>query len=186
MRFFLVLLTGLFLIAPASPGLAQHGGKYSKSLAPFVPSPQPVVEKMLEAAQVRPNEVVYDLGSGDGRVLVTAARKFRANSVGVEISPDLVERANQRIKDEGLERKCRVIQGDAREVDLSPADVVVLYLLTSSNEVLRPNLEKSLKPGARVVSHDFEIEEWNPSKVVQAEVHGRIHSIYVYEFPINK
>ncbi len=186
MRFFPILLTGLFLIMPASPGLAQYGGKYSKSLAPFVPSPQPVVEKMLEAAQVRPNEVVYDLGSGDGRVLVTAARKFRAISVGVEISPDLVERANQRIKDEGLEKKCRVIQGDARDVDLSPADVVVLYLLTSSNEELRPALERSLKPGARVVSHDFEIEEWNPSKVVQAEVYGRIHSIYVYEFPLNE
>jgi tRNA G37 N-methylase Trm5 len=184
MRFLLVLLTGLFVIAPASPGLAQQGGNYSKSLAPFVPSPQPVVEKMLEAANVRPNEVVYDLGSGDGRVLVTAAQKFRASSVGIEISPELVERANQRIKNEGLEKKCRVIQGDARDVDLSEADVVVLYLLTSSNEVLRPALEKSLKSGARVVSHDFEIKEWNPSKVVQAEAYGRIHSIYVYEFPL--
>ena len=186
MRYFVILLAALILIAPASPGLAQYEGKYGKSLAPYVPSPQPVVEKMLEAAKVRPNEVVYDLGSGDGRVLVTAARKFRAQAVGIEISPELVDKAKDRIEDEGVEKKCKVIQGDAREVDLSPADVVVLYLLTSSNELLRPNLEKSLKPGARVVSHDFEIQEWNPSKVVQAEVHGRIHSIFVYEFPVSK
>jgi len=175
----------LFLAAAAVPGQAQVGD-YSKSLAPFVPSPQPIVEKMLEAAQVRPNEVVYDLGSGDGRVLITASKKFRAKSVGVELSQKLVDSANDRIRREGLEKTCRVIQGDIREVDLSEADVVVLYLLTSSNELLRPNLERSLKPGARVVSHDFEFRQWNPSKVVQSEVHGRVHSIFVYEFPVSK
>jgi cyclopropane fatty-acyl-phospholipid synthase-like methyltransferase len=119
-------------------------------------------------------------------VLITAAKKYRAKSVGVEISQKLVDAANDRIEHEGLENRCRVVKGDLREVDLSSADVVVLYLLTSSNELLRPHLESSLKPGARVVSHDFEIREWNPSKVVQAEAHGRIHSIYVYEFPVSK
>ncbi len=185
MRFFLALLLALIVIAPTAPGRAQSGD-YIKSLAPYVPSPQAIVERMLEAAQVRPDEVVFDLGSGDGRVVVTAAKKFKAHSVGIEISSDLVDQANQRIKEEGLEKRCKVIHGDIREVDLSSADVVVLYLLTSSNELLRPKLEKSLRPGARVVSHDFEIREWNPSKVVQAEVHGRIHSIYVYEFPVVK
>jgi tRNA G37 N-methylase Trm5 len=182
---FLIILVALVVAAPASQGWAQIDD-FKKNLAPFVPTPQPIVERMLEAARVRAGEVVFDLGSGDGRVLVTAAKNFKARSVGVEISPELVEKAKQRIKDEGLEDRCKVIRGDIREVDLSPADVVVLYLLTSSNELLRPNLERSLRPGARVVSHDFEIREWNPSKVVQAEVHGRVHSIYVYEFPVSK
>ncbi len=176
----------LIVLAPvASTGWCQPAN-YAKSLAPYVPSPQPIVEKMLEAARVKPGEVVYDLGSGDGRVLITAAKKFKAKSVGVEISPRLVASAKAWIKREGLEGRCKVIQGDLRNVDLSPADVVVLYLLTSSNELLRPQLEKSLKPGARVVSHDFEIREWNPTRVVQAEAHGRVHSIYVYEVPVTK
>ncbi len=178
-------LVVMLAMAVTRPAFSQPGN-YSKSLAPYVPSPQPIVEKMLEAAKVKPGELVYDLGSGDGRVLITAAKKFKARSVGVEISPKLVKQARERIKREGLEDKCRVIQGDLREVDLSDADVVVLYLLTSSNELLRPRLERSLKPGARVVSHDFEIREWNPVRVVQAEAHGRIHSIYVYEWPTSK
>ena len=183
MRFSSILLAAL-LLAPA-PGLAQNSD-YSKSLAPFVPTPQPIVEKMLEAARVKPNELVYDLGSGDGRVLIAAAKKFKARSVGVEISPKLAKSAEKWIKEEGLQDMCKVIQGDLRDVDLSAADVVVLYLLTSSNELLRPRLEKSLKPGTRVVSHDFEIREWNPSRVVQAVAHGRVHSIYVYEMPVSK
>ncbi len=183
-----VAFVGLVLIL-GSAALRPVWGQskdYSKSLAPYVPSPQEIVEKMLEAAEVKPGELVYDLGSGDGRVIITAAKKFKARSVGVEISPRLVKEARERIKREGLEDRCRVIQGDLREVDLSDADVVVLYLLTSSNELLRPRLERSLKPGARVVSHDFEIREWNPVRVVQAEAHGRIHSIYVYEWPASK
>ena len=179
------MLAAILVLLILVPAGAQVDD-YSKSLAPYVPSPQPIVEKMLEAARVRPDEVVYDLGSGDGRVIVTAAKKFKAHSIGVEISPKLVKSANTRIKNEGLENKCKVIQGDLRDVDLSTADVVVLYLLTSSNELLRPNLEKTLKPGARVVSHDFEIREWNPTRVVQTEAHGRVHSIFVYEFPINE
>lgn len=178
---------GLGLVVLAF-GLASRAqvGDFSRSLAPYVPSPPPIVEKMLEAAGVRPNELVYDLGSGDGRVLITAAKKFKARSVGIEISPKLVEQARRHIKEEGLEERCRVIEGDVRAVDFRDADVVVLYLLTSSNEILRPSLEKNLRPGARVVSHDFEIREWNPAKVVQAEAHGRVHSIYVYEVPVSR
>jgi tRNA G37 N-methylase Trm5 len=176
---------GLAVLAIGLAGRAQVGD-FSRSLAPYVPSPPPIVEKMLEAAGVRPNEVVYDLGSGDGRILITAAKKFKARSVGIEISSKLVEQARKHIKAEGLDDRCRVIEGDVRDVDFRDADVVVLYLLTSSNEILRPSLEKNLRPGARVVSHDFEIREWNPAKVVQAEAHGRVHSIYVYEVPVSR
>lgn len=185
MRRCLIVMVAAMLAFAAGPALAQVGD-YSKSLAPYVPSPPEIVEKMLEAAEVKAGDVVYDLGSGDGRVLIMAAEKFNARAVGVELSPKLVGEANQRIKEEGLEQRCKVIEGDAMEVDLRDADVVVLYLLTSSNELLRPNLEHSLRDGARVVSHDFEVLGWNPSKVVQAEAHGRIHRIYVYEMPAAK
>jgi predicted RNA methylase len=158
----------------------------SKSLAPWVPTPQEIVDRLLEAGEVKAGEVVYDLGAGDGRVLIAAAKKYKAKAVGVELSPKLVDAANRRIKEEGLEDRCTVIQGDLREVDLSSADVVVLYLLTSSNELLRPSLEKTLKPGARVVSHDFEVRGWNPVRVVMAQAHGRVHRIYVYKMPVSK
>ncbi len=159
---------------------------HARSLAPFVPSPQHIVEKMLEAAQVKPNETIFDLGCGDGRVLITAARKFGARAVGVELSPNLARTATEKIRKEGLEDRCKVIQGDLMEVDLSEADVVVLYLLTSSNERLRPNLEKYLRPGARVVSHDYEIRGWKPARMESADAHNRRHTIYVYVMPSRK
>ncbi len=179
----LCLLAGFLWPAPAA---AAQTPEASKSLAPWVPTPPEIVDKLLEAGEVKANEVVYDLGAGDGRVVIAAAKKFKARAVGVEISPKLVETAMQRIKEEGLEDRAKIIHGDLREVDLSPADVVVLYLLTSSNELLRPNLEKSLKAGARVVSHDFEVRGWNPVRVVLAQAHGRVHSIYVYKMPVSK
>lgn len=185
MRLSILLLVMGLLLQPFSPAQVQPRPEV-RSLAPYVPTPQPIVEKMLDAARVQSGETVFDLGSGDGRVLITAAKRFKANAVGVEMSNQLVEKAREWIDEEGLDDKCRVIQGDLLQVDLSPADVVVLYLLTNSNEMLRPKLEKSLKPGARVVSHDFEIREWNPTRVVQAEAYGRIHSIYVYEVPVTR
>jgi SAM-dependent methyltransferase len=152
-------------------------------LAPFVPSPQNVVERMLMAANVKTGEVVYDLGSGDGRVLIMAAQRFGAKAVGVEISPKEVQASLDRVKKLKLEDKVRVVEGDLLKVDLSEADVVTLYLLTKSNEVLRPNLEKYLKAGARVVSHDYEIRGWVPNRVEEAEAYKRVHRLYVYEMP---
>jgi predicted RNA methylase len=177
-------MRGWFLLLPIAAALASQDP--SKSLAPWVPTPQEIVDRLLEAGEVKAGELVYDLGAGDGRVLIAAAKKYKAKAVGVEISPKLVEAAKSRIKEEGLEASCTVIHGDLREVDLSGADVVVLYLLTSSNELLRPHLEKALKPGARVVSHDFEVRGWNPVRVVMASAHGRVHRIYVYKMPISK
>ncbi|MBL8178879.1 MAG: class I SAM-dependent methyltransferase [Bryobacterales bacterium] len=153
---------------------------HAKSLAPFVPSPQNIVEKMLEAAQLKPGETVFDLGCGDGRVLVTAARQFRAKAVGIELSPKIAQMARDIIKQQKLDGDASVIEGNLLEVDLSKADVVTLYLLTESNSRLRPNLEKYLKPGARVVSHDFEIKGWKPVRVEEVQAHRRSHKIYVY------
>ncbi|MEZ5398061.1 MAG: class I SAM-dependent methyltransferase [Bryobacteraceae bacterium] len=155
-------------------------------LAPFVASPQNVVEKMLEVANLKPGETLYDLGSGDGRVLVTAAQRFGAKAVGVEISPKEAKESRDKIARLQLSEKCSVVEGDLLATDLSPADVVTIYLLTKSNDKLRPNLEKYLKPGARVVSHDYKIPGWTPKEVVQVEAHRRVHSLYLYEIPARK
>lgn len=155
----------------------------ARSLAPYVPSPQAIVERMLDAANLKPGETVFDLGCGDGRVLMTAAQKYRAKAVGVELSSKLVQMARDTAQRQKLQDSVKVIEGNLLEVDLSSADVVTLYLLTESNSKLRPNLEKYLKPGARVVSHDFEIRGWKPIRVEEVQAHRRMHRIYVYEMP---
>lgn len=163
----------------ALPSAAQQFGK-GESLAPYIPTPQVIVEKMLEAAKVKPGETVYDLGSGDGRIVITAARLFGAKAVGVEISEELCRTTAARVRRLGLSDKVSIIHGNLLDVDLSEADVVTLYLLTSSNERLKPNLEKFLKPGARVVSNDFEIRGWKPREVVKIASGNTTHSIYLY------
>jgi predicted RNA methylase len=136
---------------------------------------------MLEAAHVKAGDVVYDLGSGDGRIVITAAQKFGAKGVGVEIRPDLCQKARERIKSLGLEDRVSMVEGSALRVDLSPADVVTMYLLTSSNERLKPNLEKYLKPGSRVVSYEFPIKGWKPVRVIVLQTGKTEHTIYLYE-----
>lgn len=174
-----VAIPVITLLFGQSPLLAQMD--HAKSLAPFVPSPITVVERMLEAAQVKQGETVYDLGCGDGRVLITAVEKFRAKAVGVELSQKLADAARGAIKQRGYENRASIIQGNLLDVDLSNADVVTLYLLTDANSQLKPRLEKYLHPGARVVSHDFEIRGWKPVRVEEVQAHRRMHKIYVYE-----
>jgi SAM-dependent methyltransferase len=181
-----IVLMGLVAAATMSQTALAQGSRsvaQPNRLAPFVPSPQNVVERMLSAANTKPTDVVYDLGSGDGRVLITAAQRFGAKAVGIEISPKEAKASQERIRQLKLDDKIRVIEGDLLKVDLSEADVVTIYLLTKSNEMLRPNLEKYLKAGARVVSHDYEIRGWVPNRVEEAEAHKRVHKLYVYEMP---
>ena len=155
---------------------------YVNRLAPYVSSPEHVVDRMLELASIKPGETVYDLGSGDGRVVIAAAEKYKARAVGVEISPKLVAEASARIEKLGLADQVRVIQGDALKTDLSRADVVIIYLVTSLNEKLRPRFEKFLRTGARVISHDFAVPGWRPSRVEKTS-DRHPHSMYVYEMP---
>lgn len=155
-------------------------------LAPFVPSPIEIIERMLESANVKRGDVVVDLGCGDGRILVTAVQKFGAKAVGIELNPKLVKEASEMIARLGLQNHAKVIRGDIFEADLSQADVVTLYLTTGSNEKLRPKLEQSLRPGARVVSHDYGIRGWNPIDVQEVFVHNRRHKIYLYRIEPRK
>jgi cyclopropane fatty-acyl-phospholipid synthase-like methyltransferase len=170
-------VVSLAAAALAVPAFAQE------RLAPYVPSPQAVVERMLEAADLKPSETVYDLGCGDGRILFTAAREFRAKAVGIELSDSLVREARDQAQRLGLENRVTIIEGDLMKTDLRGADVVTVYLLTEVNDQLKPLFEKSLHPGARVVSHDFKIRGWKPQRVDEVTVSGRLHKIYVYVMP---
>jgi ubiquinone/menaquinone biosynthesis C-methylase UbiE len=136
---------------------------------------------MLEYAQVKADDVVYDLGSGDGRIVITAARKFGARGVGVELDPGLCRTAELRVKEQGLANRVTILQANALRVDLSPATVVTMYLMRSSNERLRPNLEKYLRPGARVVTNDYPIAGWRASRLKIVKTGSAEHRIYVYE-----
>ncbi|RJX16269.1 class I SAM-dependent methyltransferase [Candidatus Bathyarchaeota archaeon] len=144
---------------------------------PFISSPPEVVKKMLELASVNDKDVLYDLGSGDGRILITAVQQFGVKkAVGVEVREDLVKNSREEIKRLGLENHITIVHGDMYKFPLHEADVVTLFLTTSANERLKPKLEKELKNGARVVSHDYEIIGWKPVKV---ENLGQ-HKIYLY------
>lgn len=159
---------------------------HPNQLAPYVPSPVQIVDRMLDLAKIKPGEKVYDLGSGDGRVVIAAAQKFNANAVGIEISSRLVKQSKEEIKKLGLEDKASVVHGDVFDAELNDADVVILYLLRDSNNTLKPKLEKSLKPGTRVISHDYEIAGWKPIAEEKIEAHKRQHRIYVYRMPPEK
>jgi predicted RNA methylase len=169
------------LVCGAVSGRAQHRFGAAENLAPYIPTPEILVERMLEAGHVRSADIVYDLGSGDGRIVIMAAQRFNARSVGVEIRPDLCRKAEERIKLLGLEDRVRIIQDSALRVDLSPATVVTMYLMTESNERMRPNLEKYLKAGARVVSNDYPIHGWKASEMLVVRTGSAEHRIFVYE-----
>ncbi|MCP8317189.1 MAG: methyltransferase domain-containing protein [archaeon] len=150
------------------------------NVAPFVESPIDVVRKMLQVADPKPDEILYDLGSGNGRILITAAKEFKLRCVGIEIRQDLFKKAINEIKWLNLESRIKIINEDFFNVNISNADIVTLYLTTSANERLRPKLEKELKSGTRVVSHDYEIRGWMPTKIIKDDPIG--HTIYFYFF----
>jgi tRNA A58 N-methylase Trm61 len=154
-------------------------------IAPFVATPLPVVKQMLTLAQLKPGEIIYDLGCGDGRVVIMAAQEFGARGVGVEMREDLVKQALSKVSELGLDGRVKIVQSDMFKVDLAQADVVTLYLTTSANDKVKPKLESELKPGARVVSHDYEILGWRSVKVDNFCENPRLgypsHTIYVYK-----
>ena len=154
-------------------------------IAPFVATPLPVVKQMLTLAQLKPGEIIYDLGCGDGRVVIMAAQEFGASGVGVEMREDLVKQALSKVSELGLDGRVKIVQSDLFKVDLAQADVVTLYLTTSANDKVKPKLESELKLGARVVSHDYEILGWRPIKVDNFCENPRLgypsHTIYVYK-----
>jgi len=153
-------------------------------IAPFVATPLPVVKQMLTLADIKAGEILYDLGCGDGRVVIMAAQDFGARAIGVEMREDLAKQALGKVTELGLESCVKILQGDMFKVDLSQADVVTLYLTTSANDKVKPKLEAELKSGTRVVSHDYEILGWKPVKIDNFCENPRLgypsHTLYVY------
>ncbi|CAN5190684.1 hypothetical protein BH23BAC2_BH23BAC2_06710 [soil metagenome] len=145
----------------------------------YVPTRTPVLDAMLELAKVKSDDVVYDLGSGDGRIVIAAAQKYGARGVGIDIDPRRIKEANENARNAGLTDKVEFRQADLFEADFSEATVVTLYLLNTLNEKLRPILLKQLKPGTRVVSHAFEMGDWEPE--VKKEVDGT--RIFLWTIP---
>jgi SAM-dependent methyltransferase len=137
----------------------------AQSLAPFAATPPDVVDRMLTLASVGPKDVVYDLGCGDGRIVIAAARKFGARGVGVDIDPALIAQARENARRADVDSRVTFLLQDALTVDVSDATVVTLYLLSASNVKLRPILTRSLKPGARIVSHNYAMGDWEPDVV---------------------
>ena len=156
-------------------------------IAPFVPSPVQVIQFMLKLADLKVGEVLFDLGAGDGRTVILAAKTFGARAVGVELREDLAKKALSTIHDSGLADRVTIVNGDMFSVNLTSADVVFLYLTTSANEKIRPKLETELKKGVRVVSHDYEIVGWKPVKVENFCENPKLgypsHTIYLYAKP---
>jgi ribosomal protein L11 methylase PrmA len=178
-----VLLIVLF--AAAAPTLrytvtaeAQESVYDNKKIVPFVPTPQEVVDKMIELAGVKKGDTLYDLGSGDGRIVITAAKKG-ARAVGFEIDGDLIKQSRDSIQKEGVQNLAEIRQQDILTVDLSPASVITMYLLPDVNLKLRPNILSQLKPGSRVVSHAFDMGDWKPDKTER--INGR--TIYLWTVP---
>jgi protein-L-isoaspartate O-methyltransferase len=153
-----------------------------EKLAPYYPTPESVVERMLKLGDLKPGEKMFDLGSGDGRVVVMAAQKFGADATGIEMDQDLWKQSMDRIRSLGIDKKARIIRGDITKQDYSPANLLTVYLLPSSNDKIKPMLEKQLKKGTRIVSHDFMFRDWTAAKEehIEDDGEGRSHTLYLY------
>jgi SAM-dependent methyltransferase len=149
----------------------------------YVPTPQQVVDRMLELANVTSRDIVYDLGSGDGRIVITAARRYGARGIGIDIDPERVTEARENAQRAGVTDRVQFIQGDLFESDFREATVVTLYLLQSLNLKLRPKLLSELRPGTRVVSHAFDMGDWEPDHAEAVNVDGRDYMVYYWVVP---
>jgi protein-L-isoaspartate O-methyltransferase len=151
-------------------------------IAPYFPTPQSIVDKMLQLGELKAGEKMYDLGSGDGRIVIMAARKYRADATGVELDDALYKQSALRIKTLGLESRARIVHGDLLQQDYSSYDLLTIYLLPVAIQKITPIFEKQLKKGARIVAHDFELPQWAAAKVldIDDDGEGRSHRLYLY------
>jgi SAM-dependent methyltransferase len=167
---------GVAVFLGQSPLTAQN-----RSLAPYVPTPADVVDRMLGLAKVGPRDVVYDLGCGDGRIVIAAAQKFGARGVGVDIDANMINHAEANAKTAGVDRRVKFLVQDAMTVDVADATVVTLYLLSASNVKLRPILTRQLRRGARIVSHSFAMGDWEPEVVdTFRDANGTSRTLYLW------
>ena len=152
---------------------------------PYVPTPEEVVEAMLAMAEVNKDDVVYDLGCGDGRIVITAAKMYGSRGIGIDIDPQRIKECHENASKAGVESRVQFFQADLFETDFSKASVVALYLLTETNLRLRPKFLKELNPGTRIVSHDFNMGKWRADKDILIEDDWEVHSVYLWIVPAN-
>jgi tRNA1(Val) A37 N6-methylase TrmN6 len=171
---------GLLIVLLCGALLAQNGD--NEKLAPYYPTPETIVDKMLQLGGLKAGEKVYDLGSGDGRIIIMAAQKFHADAIGIEIDKDLCKLSMDKIRKLHLEKNAHIVNGDLLKQNYSSADLVTVYLLPGFIDKVQPLLDQQLKKGARVVSHDFEFKNWTPDKVenIADDGDGRSHTLYLY------
>jgi len=171
---FLAALLGAVLSAQEKTGVEK--------LAPYYPTPETIVQKMLQLGGLKAGEKMFDLGSGDGRIVIMAAEKFHANAVGIELDKELYRESSDKIQSLRLQKTARIVNGDILQQDYSSADLITVYLLPMSNDKVRPILDKQLKKGTRIVAHDFEFKDWKPEKVesIDDDGEGRSHTLYLY------
>jgi SAM-dependent methyltransferase len=167
-------------VLPASPATETPAPTRTPDVV-YVPTPPQVVNEMIRMADVKPTDIVYDLGSGDGRIVIAAAQQRGARGIGIDINPARVREANYNAKKAGVSDRVQFRQADLFETDFSEATVVMLYLLPRLNIKLRPKLLRELKPGTRIVSHSFDMGNWKPDQVV--EIDGR--TVYYWVVPEN-
>jgi SAM-dependent methyltransferase len=172
----------LFFLAPVLALTLCAQNKSGEKIAPYFPTPETIVDKMLELGGLRPGEKMYDLGSGDGRIVIMAARKYKADATGVELDESLYKQSSERIKTLGLAPTARIIHGDLLQQDYSSSDLLTIYLLPVAIDKVTPIFEKQLKKGARVVAHDFEFPKWTPARTldIDDDGEGRSHRLFLY------
>lgn len=176
----ILLLASLALLGQNNQTAQQAKGP--NLIAPYFPTPERIVEKMLQLGGLKAKEKMFDLGSGDGRIVIMAARKYKADATGVELDDALYRQSSERIKTFGLTPTARIIHGDLLEQDYSSADLLTIYLLPVAIEKVTPIFEKQLKPGARIVAHDFEFRQWTAAKTldIDDDGEGRSHRLLLY------
>lgn len=175
----------LLILAVCAAGFAQQTDPLQlpgEKLAPYYPTPETIVEQMLDLGGLKAGEKMFDLGSGDGRIVIMAARKYHADATGVELDHDLVVESQAKIRQLGLQKEARIIYGDILAQNYSSANLLTIYLLPESNVKVRPILESQLKKGTRIVAHDFEVGGWKPVKTVTIpdDGEGRSHTLFLY------
>jgi hypothetical protein len=176
-------LTVLVAVAAGAQAPAPSQAPKKPLDVPYVPTNDRVVAEMLKMADVKKNDVLYDLGSGDGRIPITAAKRFGTRGVGIDIDPERIAEAKQNAITAGVTDRVRFIEGDIFDADIKEATVVTLYLLPEINLRLRPKLLADLKPGTRIVSHNYDMGDWAPLKTVTLEVSGTTHTVYYWIVP---
>jgi protein-L-isoaspartate O-methyltransferase len=180
MRLFVLSATAIFFSAILLVHAQDKGN--IQAVAPYYPTPETIVDKMLQLGELKAGQKMFDLGSGDGRIVIMAARKYKADATGVEFDDSLYRQSMDRIKTLGLSSTARIIHGDLLKQNYSSADLLTVYLLPVGNELVTPLLDQQLKKGARVVAHDFEFNAWKAERIqdIDDDGEGRSHRLYLY------